>query len=71
MYANKNSKYLRYKVNDWIEFLGAEKRLIRHTSKTQDTYGLKKIEEKDKQLLTEKIIHRIENENPYTRSSEK
>ena len=33
LYANKNSKYLRYKLNDWIEFLGAEKLLIRHTSK--------------------------------------
>ena len=33
LYANKNSKYLRYKLNDWIEFLGAEKLLIMHTSK--------------------------------------
>ena len=40
--ANKNSKYLLYKFNDWIESLGAEKLLIRHTSKAQDTYGLKK-----------------------------
>ena len=42
LYANKNSKYLLYKFNDWIESLGAEKLLIRHTSKAQDTYGLKK-----------------------------
>ena len=30
LYANKNSKYLLYKFNDWIESLGAEKLLIRH-----------------------------------------
>ena len=41
VYANKNSKYLHYKFNDWIESLGAGKLLIRHTSKAQDTYGLK------------------------------
>ena len=45
--------------------------MIRHTSKVQDTYGLKKIEEKDKQFLIEKIIYGIKNENPYTISTEK
>ena len=60
-----------YKFNDWIESLSAEKLLIRHTSKVQDTYGLKKIEEKDKQFLIEKIIYGIKNENPYTISTEK
>ena len=37
----------------------------------QDTYRLKKIEEKDEQFLIEKIIHGIENENPYTISTKK
>ena len=45
--------------------------MIRHTSKVQDTYGLKKIEEKDKQFLIEKIIYGIKNENPYIISTEK
>ena len=71
LYANKNAKHLLYKFNDWIESLGAEKLLIRHTSKAQITYGVKKYEEKDKQFLIEKIIHGIENENPYTISSKK
>ena len=30
--ANKNSKYLLYRFNDWIDFLGAEKIKIRHSS---------------------------------------
>ena len=60
-YSNKNSKYLLYKFNDWIESLGTEKLLIRHTSKAEDSQGLKKIEERDKQFLIEKIIHSVEN----------
>ena len=32
---------------------------------------LKKIEEKEKQFLVEKIMHGIENENPYTIFTEK
>ena len=48
MHANKNSKYLVYKFNDWIESLGEKKLLIRHTSKAQDIYRLKNIEEKEK-----------------------
>ena len=31
--SNKNAKYLLYKFNDWIESMGAEKKLIRHTRK--------------------------------------
>ena len=52
-----------------MESLGAEKLLIRHTSKAQGTGS--KIEEKDKQFLIEKIMHRIKNENPHTISTEK
>ena len=71
LYANKNSKYLLYKFNDWIKSLGTKKHLIRHISKAQDTYGLKKTKEKDKQFLVVKTIHGKENENPYTISTEK
>ena len=71
LYSNKNSKYLLCKFNDWIESLGAEKRVIRHTPKAEDFHGLKKIEEKDKKFLIEIIIHSVENENPSTISIEK
>ena len=47
--SNKNAKYLLYKFNDWIESMGAEKNLIRHTSKVRDKISLPEIEEKDKQ----------------------
>ena len=47
LHANKNSKYLLYKFNDWIESLGGKKLLIRHTSKAQDIYRLENIEEKE------------------------
>ena len=70
--ANKNSKYLLYKFNDWIESLRkAEKLIIRHTAKAKDSVSLKTIEEKDRQFLIEKIIHGIEFNNPYNISSEK
>ena len=36
-----------------------------------DSVGIKKIEEKSKQFLIEKIIHVIEFENPYATKSEK
>ena len=62
MLFNKNSKYLLYKFNYWIESMNAEKILIRHTSKVKDEVGLQKIEEKDKQFLIEKIIPNIEKE---------
>ena len=46
--------------------MGAEKKLIRLNSKVRDEVSLQKVGEKDKQLLTEKIIAKIENKNPYT-----
>ena len=70
LYSNESSKYLFYKFNNWIESLDAEKLFIRHTAKATNSYGLKKIEEKDRQILTEKIIHNVENENPYVTSTE-
>ena len=44
LFANKNSKYLLYKFNDWIESLqGAEKLITQHTAKAKDSFGLKKL----------------------------
>ena len=40
--SNKNAKYLLYKFNDWIVSMGAEKILIRRTSKVRDKIGLQK-----------------------------
>ena len=72
LYANKNSKYLLYKFNDWIESLeGAENFIIRHTVKAKDSVSLKTIEKKYRQFLIEKIIHEIEFKNPYEISNEK
>ena len=71
LFANKNSKYLFYKFNDQIEALGGEKRIIRHTAKMKDSISLKKIEERDRQFLVEKIIHSIEFSNPYKNPTEK
>ena len=60
MLSHKNAKYSLYNLNDWIESVGAEKILIRHTSKVKDEIGFQKIEEKGKQFLIEKIIVEIE-----------
>lgn len=46
MLSNKNSKYLLYKFNDWMESVNVKKNLIRHTQK--DEVGLQKLEKKDK-----------------------
>ena len=40
--SNKNAKNLLHKFNDWIASMGAEKFLIRHTSKVRDKIGLRK-----------------------------
>ena len=66
LFANKNSKYLLYKFNDWIESLqGTEKLTIRHTAKAKDSFGLKKIEDRDRKFLIEKMVHGTEFNNPY------
>ena len=59
------------KFNDWLESMGAEKFLIRHTSKVTDGFVLQKIEGKDKQFLIEKIIGKTENKNRYEIKTEK
>ena len=71
LYVNRNSKYLLYKFNDWIEYLqGVEKRIIWHPAKAKDSFGLKTIENRDSQFLIEKMIHGIEFDNPYKVSTE-
>ena len=71
LFANKNSKYLFYKFNDQIEALGGDKRIIQHTEKMKDSLRLKKIEERGRQVLVEKIMHSIEYSNPYQNPTEK
>ena len=69
--AFKNSKYLFYRFNDFIKAYGNPRYKLLHTRKMLDTVGLKKIEEKNKQFLLEKIIHGIEFENLYATDSER
>ena len=72
LFSNKNSKFLLYKLNDWIESLQSAERLyICHTARVQDSISLKTIEKRDRQVLVEKIIHNIEFNNPYQNSVEK
>ena len=42
-----------------------ERQIIRHTAKVKDEVGMKKIGERDRQFLVEKIIHGVEFSNPY------
>ena len=44
--------------------------LSRHASKVKDEVGLQKIEKKNKQFLTEKILSEIEKKNPYSIETE-
>ena len=62
MLSNKNSKYLLYKFNDWIESMNAEKILIRHNSKVKDEVGLQIEVEKmpDIMLEIEKTIGSVD-----------
>ena len=46
--TNKNSKYLLYKFNDWIESLNAEQIKIRHSSVDRDGVRLTEIKKKKK-----------------------
>ena len=62
---NKNSKYLLYKFNNWIESLNAEKTKIRHLSMVKDDISLIKTEEKNNKFLIEKVIGAVEKNNPY------
>ena len=63
--TNENSKCLLYKFNDWIDSLGVEKIRIRHYSTVNDDVGIKEIQKKGTQFLTEKNISDIERSSPY------
>ena len=60
-----------YRFNDYIKMSGGKIKIIKHTFQIKDTVGLKKIEERDKQFLVEKIIHCVEFQNPYENSIQK
>ena len=67
----KNSKYLFYRFNNFIKAYGHPRYKLLHTRKMLDTVGLKKIEEKNKQFLIEKLIHSVEFEHLYATNPEK
>ena len=69
--AFKNSKYLFYRFNNFVKGYGNPRYKLLHTRKMLDSIGLKKIEEKNKQFLLEKIIHGVEFENLYATDSER
>ena len=68
--AFKNSKYLFYRFNDFIKVYGNPRYRLLHANKMLDSAGIKKIEEKNKQFLIEKIIH-VEFENLYATDFER
>ena len=71
LYAQRNTKYLFYRFNDYVKAYGSHRQKIRHTRKIKDSIGMQKLEEKSKQFLVEKIIHGIEFKNPYNIKTEK
>ena len=50
---------------------GGKTQTIKHTLKFKDSIGLKKIEERDREFLVEKIIHAVEFKNMFGNSIEK
>ena len=58
--AFKNSKYLFYRFNDFVKMYGNPRYKLLHTRKMKDSVALKKIEDKNKQFLIEKLIQGVE-----------
>ena len=69
--AFKNSKCLFYRFNNFVKVYGNPRYKLLHTRKMLDSVGLKKLKEKNKQFLLEKIIHGVEFENLYATDSER
>ena len=69
--AFKNSKYLFYRLNDFVKSCGNPRYKLLHTRGILDSVDLKKVEDKNKQFLIEKIIHGVEFENLYQSNPEK
>ena len=67
----KNSKNLFYRFNDFVKAYGNPRYKLLHTRKMLDSVGLKKVEDKNKEFLMEKIIHEVELENFYQSNPEK
>lgn len=65
LYAYKKSKYLFYCFNDYINVYGNSRCKIKHTRKMLDSVAMKKVEEKSKEILIEKVIYNVEFKNPY------
>ena len=62
----KNSKYLFCRFNDFFKFYGSSRYRLLHTRKMQDSTALKKLEDKNKQFVVEKIIDGVEFENFFS-----
>ena len=69
--AFKNSKYLFDRFNDFIKAYGNPRYKLLDSRKMLDTVRMKKIEERNKQFLIEKIIHGVEFEDLYKTEPEK
>ena len=69
--AFKNSKYLFYRFNDFVKMYGNPRYKLLHTRKMKDSVALKKIEDKNKQFLVEKLIQGVEFKNFYEANPEK
>ena len=61
--AFKNSKYLFYRFSDFVKSYRNPRYKLLHTRKMLDSVAMKKVEDKNKQFLIEKIIHGVEFEN--------
>ena len=60
-----------YHFNDFIKAYGNRRYKLLHTKKMLDTVSVKKIEEKNKQFIIEKLIHSVEFEDLYAANPEK
>ena len=59
----KNSKYLFNRFFDLVKIYGNPRYKLLHTRKMKDPVALKKIDDKNKQFLVEKLIQGVEFEN--------
>ena len=56
----KNSKYLFYRLNGFVKIYSNPRYKLLHTRKMKDSVALKKIDDKNKQFLFEKLIQGVE-----------
>ena len=60
-----------YRFNDYIKTSGGKRQTIKNTLNVKDSISLKKIEERDRQFLVDKIIRAVEFKNLWENSIEK